>query len=59
MSKKSKYLLGGVIAIILSYVSAVVGSNMVNEGLIAWHTIFSMFTGVGGMMTIINNLIEM
>lgn len=60
MKTKTKYILGGILAIVLSYISAVMGSNSpANSVLEAWHISFSFISGMATIPLFINGLTEL
>jgi hypothetical protein len=59
MSKKTKYMLGGIVAIALSYISARMGVEVSHAVLVAWHVMFSVATGFGGLAAIMITSVEM
>jgi len=58
MSKKSQYIIGGIVMILVSWVFAYLCTNE-TTGLQIWYTISSALIGVFGFMGIILYLIEL
>lgn len=53
MNKKQAQWFTGIAAILVSYGSALAGSEVTTEGLIIWHTFFSILSGIGGFILLI------
>lgn len=60
MKTKTKYILGGILAIVLSYISAVMGSEYPTDSLLGtWHIMFSIVSGMATIPLFVNGLTEL